>query len=292
MSSESHPPVDLLVVGHVTLDLVEGRSLPGGAAYYAARAASGLGLRVGVVTSWGVDFSHRSALAGLSVAVRPAAQSTCFENRYRATGRQQRLCGLAEPLGIEDIPETWRSAPALYLCPVMGEVSLDLSASLPGMVALGAQGWMRRVGPQGRVLSQVWRPSMASLERVRMVVLSDEDAAGDPGIVSHLAERVSLVAYTHGERGCELFEKGTRHWVEAHPADEVDPTGAGDVFGVVLLAALSRGWSSVQAARLAAAAASVVVEGRAGQALDRIDEAWRRLSLLQRMAGDDGLPAW
>lgn len=293
MSVDTLHPVDFVVVGHVTCDLVEGRSLPGGAAYYAGRTASGLGLRVGVVTSLGRDFSHCSALFDLSLSLHPAAESSCFENRYSLTGRQQRLCGLAEPLSVEDVPDAWLSAPAVYLCPVMGELPVDMASAFSGIVALGAQGWMRRLGPSGRVVPKAWRPDAAQLENVRLVVLSDEDAAQDPGIVPYLVDHVPLVAYTHGKRGCELFENRRRHWVDAHQATEVDPTGAGDVFGASLLAALSKGWTPIQAARLAAAAASVVVEGEAGQALDRIDDAWHRALLLQRMAGEDGaLPSW
>jgi 1D-myo-inositol 3-kinase len=49
--------------------------------------------------------------------------------------------------------------------------------------------------------------------------------------------------------------------VPAAPARERDPTGAGDVFGLVLATALGRGSSPQQAGQLAALAAARVVEG-------------------------------
>jgi sugar/nucleoside kinase (ribokinase family) len=49
--------------------------------------------------------------------------------------------------------------------------------------------------------------------------------------------------------------------VPAAPAIEVDPTGAGDVFGLVFALALARGADLATAGQRAAAAAARVVEG-------------------------------
>ena len=48
--------MDLVVIGHVTLDEVAGATRPGGAAYYAAVTASRLGLDVGLLTSFGPEY--------------------------------------------------------------------------------------------------------------------------------------------------------------------------------------------------------------------------------------------
>ena len=58
----------------------------------------------------------------------------------------------------------------------------------------------------------------------------------------------------------------------------MDPTGAGDVFAAAMLLALARGDDPVSAARLGAAAASIVVEGRGGETLARVGEAWERVA--------------
>ena len=58
----------------------------------------------------------------------------------------------------------------------------------------------------------------------------------------------------------------------------MDPTGAGDVFAAAFLLALARGDDPVDAARLGAAAASIVVEGRGGDALPRLGETWARVA--------------
>src|SRR5690606_24497023 len=101
---------------------------------------------------------------------------------------------------------------------------------------------------------------------------------GQGDLLDRLVAAVPLVVFTHGERGCELIARGrTAARVGVFPTREVDPTGAGDAFAAGFLLALARGAEPVDAARLGAAAASIVIEGRAGEALPRAGEAWERV---------------
>src|SRR5262249_41212780 len=52
----SGEPPDFVVVGHVTVDELATGLRPGGSVLYAGLLAHHLGLRVGLVTSWGPDF--------------------------------------------------------------------------------------------------------------------------------------------------------------------------------------------------------------------------------------------
>jgi sugar/nucleoside kinase (ribokinase family) len=88
---------------------------------------------------------------------------------------------------------------------------------------------------------------------------------------------VPVVAFTRGARGCEVTAEGRTTHVGVYPTRELDPTGAGDVFAAGLLLGLARGDDPVEAARLGAAAASIVVEARGGDALGRTGEAWERI---------------
>ena len=58
------------MVGHLTLDVTASGTRPGGAAYYAALTAHRLGLRVGLLTSFGED-NPADALPGGIVLTRP-----------------------------------------------------------------------------------------------------------------------------------------------------------------------------------------------------------------------------
>lgn len=76
------------------------------------------------------------------------------------------------------------------------------------------------------------------------------------------------VAVTCGASGVQLVADGIEQWVPAVPAPAVvDQTGAGDAYVGTLTARLVLGDDLVSAARLAAAASSLVVGGRGGTGL-------------------------
>lgn len=270
----------------MTTDLVAGGTMAGGAAFYASSTAAALGLRAAAWTSLGPDFPHRRDLGPVELELEPAAATTCFENRYEAGGRIQRVLSQASPLRAADRPAHLASVPVIYLCPVMGELELGLAKSFStSLIGIGAQGWMRQAAPNGQVRPKRWRPTAAELAPVHFAVLSDEDAAGDVEIVERLIEQVPVVAFTHGAKGCELFVQGQRHEVPAYRTEQIGPTGAGDVFGAAMLAGLHWGFEPLQAAYLASCAAAIAVEAAGGGALDRLTESWDRLTAYGRTHG-------
>ena len=72
-------PVDYLVIGHLAHDLTASGPRLGGTAAYAALTARALGLRVGILTSAGMETSL-AALEGIPIVVIPSEHSTTFEN--------------------------------------------------------------------------------------------------------------------------------------------------------------------------------------------------------------------
>jgi len=273
-----------LVVGHATLDHVGGRLLPGGSAYYGAHALAALGAEVRVLTAAGADlpadvfrFPAAAPAGSIDAIILPSQATTTFENQYDPAGRRtQRVHAAARPLRPEDLPEGWREADLLLLASVLGELDPAAFAGAVRARATGLciQGLVREVLPDGSVAPRRLEPTPEALGAIGVAVLGEDEAAGQPGLPEALAAAVPLVAFTRGPRGCDLLRAGerTRH-VGVHRTVEVDPTGAGDVFAAALLLALSRGDDPVEAARLGAAAASIVVEGRAGEMLSRVSEA-------------------
>jgi 1D-myo-inositol 3-kinase len=65
---------------------------------------------------------------------------------------------------------------------------------------------------------------------------------------------------TDGARGSSLTQGGSTVRVEAFPAREVDPTGAGDCFLAGFVAGLLRGWNARRAARFGAFCGALTVE--------------------------------
>jgi 1D-myo-inositol 3-kinase len=273
------PDPTFVVCGHVTLDRLAGRIVPGGPAYYASRALAVLGARPRVLTAAGPDFP-RDALAGIEADVAPATATTAFVNDYGPDGRRsQRVLAAAPPLDPARLPPAWSAPDVLFLAPVLGEVDVRafLSRTTARLVGLSVQGLVREVGAEGAVHPRPFSLGEADLALVGAAVVGEDEARGDPRLVARLAAAVPVVAFTQGVRGCEVIVRGRSSCrVGIYPATEVDPTGAGDVFAASFLLGLARGYDPLDAARLGAAAASIVIEGTGGEALGRAAEAFAR----------------
>jgi sugar/nucleoside kinase (ribokinase family) len=266
-----------LVCGHVTLDRFGERLLPGGAAYYAGRALRALGADVSILTSAGSDFP-REALRGLAAEIVPARATTTFVNVHGPAGRTQRVLAAAPPLDASRLPAAARGADLVLLAPVLGETEPRsfLGAAAARTSGLGIQGLVRTVQEGGTVAQPPAALDGTALAGLDVIFAGEDDLRGQGDLARRLAAAAPIVVLTHGESGCELLVRGERRRVGVHPAREVDPTGAGDVFAAGFLFALARGDGPVEAARLGAAAASIVVEGLAGERLDAIGEAFAR----------------
>jgi len=186
---------------------------------------------------------------------------------------------VAPPIDPAALPVDWRTPDVLHLVPVLNELdpAAFRAATRPRLTGLCAQGLLRRLAADGTVLQPPWEPDPALLAAVEVVVLGEDDVRGQGDLVARLARAVPIVAFTHGRQGCEVIVRGRTVRVGIHPAREVDPTGAGDVFAAGFLMGLARGAEPAEAARLGAAAASVVVEGLGGAELPRVSEAWERM---------------
>lgn len=268
----------VLVAGHVTLDRYAGEVAPGGSAYYAGRAYAALGAEVRVATAAAPDFP-RAALTGLDADVAPSARTSTWTNDYAPGGaRTQRVEAVAGPLDPGRVPAAWGAPDLLHLAPVLQEVDLRrwVDAIRARLVGIGVQGWVRSRAPDGGVRQPRWDLEPAALAGVGAAVVGEDDLRGQGDLLARLAAGVPVVAFTQGERGCELILRGRTVRVGAYRTSEVDPTGAGDVFAAGLFLGLARGADPIDAARLGAGAASIVVEGRAGETLHRVGDAVRR----------------
>lgn len=263
-------------IGHVTNDLAPDGIVPGGSALYAALAAAELGAAARVVTSHGPDFAGADLLraVGVDVVARPAEHTTTFVNEYEDGRRRQRLLATAAPLA-----EPVADADVIFACPVAGEVQPTALAAPPGTVlGAGLQGWLRAVDASGQV-SPRRLPDPALFAPCHVLFASDEDLGPHAAtVVPPLCEVAEIVIITEGARGARVFLGGRPHRVHAHPAAEVDPTGAGDVFAAAFLLALVRRQPPLEAAVVAACAASVVVEGRGPGALPGLRRLGERLA--------------
>ncbi len=250
---------DILIAGHIVKDLSPDGWRAGGGALYASAQARALGLSAGVVTACGSAIDPNAELSGVEWHVVPSPETTTFENTYVEGVRTQRLHAHGREITLDDVPRSWLAAPIVLLTPVFHDVATSLPRQLaqPGrIIGLGAQGWLRRLDGD-RVLPGVVEPRPEWLVG-DVVFVSDEDVS-DAEAVSVWHTQVPVVVLTLGRRGCIVWDENGRHELPALYSQEVDPTGAGDVFAAAFLVRYHETHDALSSARFAAAAAALKV---------------------------------
>ncbi|MBK6647839.1 MAG: ribokinase [Anaerolineales bacterium] len=252
-------PVDYLLLGHVAVDLTPTGKQLGGTVSYAALTAKAMGLRVGIVTSAGVD-APLHLLDGIQIVNIPTETSTVFENAYTEHGRKQTLHHRATPIEFEHVPQIWRDAPIVHLAPIAQEVDMTMAGQFPSSwVGVTPQGWMRAWDENGSVFAKAWENSEQVLGQVGGVVMSLEDVNRDLELILWMAHHTRLFCLTEGEDGAVLHWHGDGRRFRAFKVKEVDATGAGDIFAAGFFIRLRQTNDPWEAARYATLLASCSV---------------------------------
>ncbi len=272
---------DFLVIGHVTKDLLSGGGYTvGGTATYAALTACGLGLSVAALTSAPPDLDLSGALRGIDLHVVPSPVATTFENVYEGQRRNQFVRSTARRLRVLHLPPTWKQASIVLLGPLVNELGLDWLDVFPAaLLGVTPQGWMRQWDNRGQVTPKPWQEAGQVLSAVDVLVFSEEDAAGDEALIQRYARMARIAAVTRGRHGATVFQNGSARDSPAFRAQEVDPTGAGDVFAAAFVVRLKETGDPHLAAPFANCAASFAIEGRGTTSIPSRQQVEERLRL-------------
>lgn len=244
-------PVDYLLIGHVAVDLTPTGKQLGGTVSYSALTAQAMGLQVGIVTSAGED-APLHLLDGIQIFNLPTEKSTIFENVKTEHGRKQTLHHRATPISFEQVPPLWRNTPIVHLAPIAQEVDMAMTRKFPASwVGVTPQGWMRAWDENGSVFAQAWENSEPVLGQVGGVVMSLEDINRDLELVEWMAHHARLLCLTEGELGAVLHWHGDRRRFRPPSVNEVDATGAGDIFAAAFFTRLHGTRDPWEAARFA-----------------------------------------
>ncbi|MGA2112217.1 MAG: PfkB family carbohydrate kinase [Anaerolineales bacterium] len=256
-------PVDYLVIGHLTRDRAAGALHPGGTVAYSGLTAAAFGFRAAALTACSSD-EELADLRGMQVRRVASDRTTVFENLTQSGVRWQRMESVAAPLLGTAIPSEWRRPRLVHLGPVAGEVDAGLLALFPDSFrGITPQGWMRSWDAGGRISPQRTSQAEAAAGQASAQVFSLEDVGGDEGWIARLAELCPITAVTEGRAGCRVYWNGHVRHLAASSVEEVDSTGAGDIFAAAFFIRLLETRDPWEAGRLAnqLAAASV---GRPG----------------------------
>ncbi len=252
-------PVDYLVIGHVAHDLTPQGPRVGGTVAYSALTARALGMRVGVVTAAGPE-TALEALNDISIVSLDSPKSTTYENIYTEHGRVQYLRAQAERIDFSSVPNSWRRASIIHLGPIADEMDSVLPDGFsPALLGLTPQGWMRQWDAENRVSARKWADAEPALAKADAVVISREDVDGDDELIEHMAHQTRILAVTEGASGCVLYWNGDRRRFHTRQVEEVDATGAGDIFAAAFFIRLFKTRDPWEAARFATLLASHTV---------------------------------
>ncbi len=266
---------DFLTLGHVTRDVrPDGSFALGGTVTFAALTAYHLGLAAAIVSRADQQLipDLSAHLPNIALQIQPSPETTTFANRYREGFRTQYLHARADSLEASDVPVQWREAPIVLLGPLAQELSPDIVSLFPRrpgfILAATPQGWLRRWDVDGRVWPTPWMEAERVLPQIDVLILSHDDllpfADGNrrdaDAILHRWSMHVPLLVATDGRHGATLFRHGQTQRFSAYPIDEVDPTGAGDVFAAAFLTHLHKHGDPEQAIDFANCTASFSVE--------------------------------
>ena len=227
--------IDYLVIGHITADLTPSGTLVGGTVAYSGRTAQVLGCKTAVLSSADAAYDWQQALPDIQVQAVQAEHTSTFENIYTAKGRRQIIHSVAAPITKADVPSDWRRAAIVHLGPLTNEVDpemIDLFSN--SLVGLTPQGWLRRWDEAGVVYAGAWAAAEWILPQAAAVILSYEDLLDD-AMLEQYRQWSKLLVMTEGVRGCTVFLGDEIRQIPALPVNQVEPTGAGDIFAAAFL---------------------------------------------------------
>jgi sugar/nucleoside kinase (ribokinase family) len=247
------------MIGHITLDLTpEGSSL-GGTSTFSSLMARALGLRVGLVTSWGKEIPP-GPLSDIPIINLPSEHSTTFENIATPEGRLQTIYHVAQTIDLNLIPEQWLNAPIVHLGPVAQEVEPTLVRHFSNsLICITPQGWLRTWDEKGQVMPTEWPEGTYVLSNSGAAVISIEDLGYDEARIEDMVSASRVLAVTEHSEGVRLFWNGDVRRFRPPILTEIDATGAGDIFAAAFFFRLYTTRDPWEAARFATQLAAISV---------------------------------
>ena len=237
----------ILVAGHYCHDTLISnagthRAL-GGSAAYASAIFDAFGEAYEVAAKAGPDFLYAAQVAKQPRIVR--GRTSSFVDDYRSGERRDHADAVCEAIEPQELQGSYAVGIA---CAVTGEVplrTLKRIREISRTVLADAQGLLREITPQGEVLL---RPLDSDAPRHidYLKASKSETALLD---VDRLRKLLTLII-TDGPNGCTLLTSSSSTHVPAVPAEERDPTGAGDCFLAGFAVGLARGFDPFEAARI------------------------------------------
>ncbi len=272
---------EVVLVGHVTIDtIVKGndmrRSL-GGTVVYGSLASLKHGAQPVVYSKIGRDFPDEYLIwlsrmgidiSGIKFCTSP---TTKFKIRYEGGGRSLFLMSRCDDILPEDIDVERIRNKAVIVGPIISEIPLEtlrLIAKHGAIIALDIQGYVRKVNEERFIELSSTPIAVAALHYSDVIHAEASEVAALTGVEDPVegAKRLidmgaGIILVTLGLKGSYVVTRRRVYFVpSASSRRVVDETGSGDVFVTVFTIEYQKSGDIAEAAAMATAAASFLVE--------------------------------
>ncbi|MEO9294732.1 MAG: PfkB family carbohydrate kinase [Nitrososphaera sp.] len=235
------------IASHIVLDTIknQGKVIEsiGGPPCYCGLTARRFGFDVELATKVGPDFPDdlRNMLRDNNINLRQnhlsSAPTTRFSLETEGDGRQLVLQARCDPLAEQDISDMkvdcWLASPVIDEVPSQVLDAIKRNRGKKGFVMLDPQGYMRQIGPGGRI-AHVDNLSL-DLSGITALKADQQELAaltgglgGTGGMKAVQSKGVEFVLATD-HRIVHLLHKDMHYWIKLRDIDAPDSTGAGDI---------------------------------------------------------------
>ena len=263
--------IEYLCIGHLTEDLTDDGVQLGGTAAYSTLTAQAFGLSCGLISSY-KERALPSEFNLMTSNLQITEQMIQFENRYQGDTRTQHLRHNTKQLSLPDLNTIVKQTEILHFGPILNDFPIEVIRHFPdNYVALTPQGWLRTV-EKGVVKNAPYTILYKALPYTDAVVISQEDIDYNQQAVRSIAKRCKLLVITNGFHGAEVIWQGKRRSFQASRRQEVDPTGAGDIFAAIFFILNFHGYSPWEAGKIATEIAALTVTRKGLQSIPKSSE--------------------
>jgi len=276
---------DLLCIGHCCYDKVEHGLILGGTCSYASLVGQQLGLQVGVITSVGSDFLFSKIFKDKDIPLKiiPADHTTLFENIYHGNQRSQYLRRRASTIAA-DHTNVASDYSIVLIGGIADEIDFSITTHFPrSLICATIQGSIRKWDESGLISPKemIW----ADLSDVDIVILSRDDLRGLDDALSKIRKHVSHVVVTDGAQDVVIYKDGRTHIYPVYPVQEVEATGAGDVFATAYIVRYHQTGDVSEACIFAHCAASLIIAGIGLISLPTAEKISERVLMYKELFG-------
>jgi sugar/nucleoside kinase (ribokinase family) len=289
---------DLVILGNYTKDTIVSpsgtRMVDGGGFNYGAHVGSMMGLKTAAVTRLArEDVRVVDALvqAGIDVFPTYTTHSTHMRLHYPTSNVDERVLSVTQTAGVftPDQVEKLQARVFLINASTRGEVDLDVILALEkksGRIAADAQGFVRIIAPDGRLMYDGWPAKQQVLAHIDVLKTDAVEAEALTGQADMRAAARTLAGWgpdeivlTHRD-GVLVLVDGRFHEASFCPQELVGRSGRGDTC-IAAYVAKRLSASPEEATVWAAAVTSLKMEAE-GPITRRIEDVQE---LVQRMEG-------